>query len=125
MDLLELAAQLPFQVRVNHGERLVKEHRRHIRAHQPAPQRYLLLGVGAQARRTLVELAAHVQHLGNLTHPFFDLVGRHAPVAQGEAQVLGHRHGVVNYWELEHLRDVARLRRGAGDILAVKTHRAL
>ena len=125
VDLLELAPQLPFQVRVDHGERLIKEHGRHIRAHQPAPQRYFLLGIGTQARGALVELAAHVQHLGNLAHPFFDLVCRHTPVAQREAQVLGHGHGVVNHRELEHLRDIARLRRGAGDVLSVKVHRTL
>jgi hypothetical protein len=36
VDLLQLAAQLPLQVRVDHGQRLVEQHRRHILAHQAA-----------------------------------------------------------------------------------------
>ncbi len=38
VDLLELAPQLPLEVRVDHRERLVEQHRRHIGAHQATAQ---------------------------------------------------------------------------------------
>ena len=66
VDLLELAPQLPLEVRVDHRQRLVEQHRRHVLAHQAAAERDLLLGVGGEAGGALVELAAHLQHLGDL-----------------------------------------------------------
>src|SRR3546814_919486 len=41
-------------------------------------------------------------------------------VGQRESQVLGHRHGVVDDRELEHLGDVALLRRQRRHVLAVE-----
>ena len=48
VDLLELAPQLPFEVRVDHRQRLVEQDGRHIVAHQAAPHGHLLLLVGGQ-----------------------------------------------------------------------------
>ena len=47
---LQLRAQLPFQRRIDHRQRLVEQHRRHIGAHQPSPERNFLLGFSRQAR---------------------------------------------------------------------------
>ena len=125
VDLLELAPQLPLQVRVDHRQRLVEQHRAHVLAHEASAERDLLLLVGAQARRALVELARQLQHLGDDADAGADALGRDAAVAQGERQVLGHRHGVVDHRELEHLRDVALLRRGVRHVGAVEAHRAV
>ena len=92
---------------------------RHVLAHQAAAERDLLLGVGRQAGGAQVELAAHLEHLGDLADALLDALGRHAAVAQREGQVLGHRHRVVDDRELEHLRDVALLRAEPGDVAAV------
>ena len=66
VDLLELAPQLPLEVRVDHRQRLVEQHRGDVLAHQAAAERDLLLGVGGEAGGALVELAAQLQHLGDL-----------------------------------------------------------
>ena len=125
MNLLELAAQLPFELRVDDGQRFIEQHGRHILAHQTAAERDLLLGIGRQTGRTLVELRAHLQHLGDLADAGSDLVRRHATILQRKGEVLGHRHGVVDDGELEHLRDVARLRRQRSHVAPVEQHLAL
>ena len=125
VDLLELAAQLPLEVGVDHRQRLIEQHRTDILTHQAAAERYLLLGVGRQPGSAHVELAAQLQHLGDLADALGDLVGRHAPVAQRKGQVLGHRHGVVDHRKLEHLGDVALLRCLGVHHLAVELDRAL
>ena len=58
VELLQLRAQLPFQMRVDHRQRLVEQDRRHVRAHQAAAERDLLLHVGGEAARLAVEHAA-------------------------------------------------------------------
>ncbi|CAM5183264.1 hypothetical protein CDEN61S_04238 [Castellaniella denitrificans] len=125
MDLLELAAQFPFQVGIDHRQRLVEQHRGHVRAHQPAPQGNLLLGVGRQIGRALVEPGGQVEHFGDAADALADPVFRHLAVAQGKRQVLAHRHGVVDDGELEHLGDVALLGRGAGAVHAVEADGAV
>ena len=125
MDLLELAPQLPFEVRIDDRQRLVEQHRRYIAAHQPATERNLLLGIGCEARRTLVELATHIEHLGNLADALFDLVGRHLAVAQRKRQVFSHRHGVVDDRKLEHLRNIALLRTGLRHVTSVEADAAM
>ena len=54
VDLLQLAAQLPLQVRVDHRQRLVEQHRRDVLAHQAAAERDLLLRIGREAGGALV-----------------------------------------------------------------------
>ena len=122
VDLLELAPQLPLEVRVDHRQRLVEQHRRDVLAHQAAAERDLLLGVGGEAGGALVELAAQLEHLGDLADALRDPLRRDAAVAQREGQVLGHGHRVVDDRELEHLGDVALLRRSRGDVDAVELH---
>ena len=46
MHLFELATQLPLQVRVDDGERLIKQNRRHIGPDQAPPKRNFLFSVG-------------------------------------------------------------------------------
>src|SRR5690606_2043029 len=48
VDLLELAPQLPLQVRVDHRQRLVEENRRHVLTYQAAAHGDLLLLVGGE-----------------------------------------------------------------------------
>ncbi|MNY30120.1 hypothetical protein D3C86_1642080 [compost metagenome] len=110
MDFLELAPQFPLQLRVNHGQGFVEQNGRHVAAHQPTAQRYLLLGVRRETAGAAVQHVRHLQHFGNAAYPLADALGRHAPVAQRKGQVVGHRHRVVDHRKLEHLRDVARLR---------------
>ncbi len=116
VNLLQLAPQLPLQVRVDDGQRLIEQHRTHVFAHQAAAERDLLFGIGRQASGALVQLAGEFQHLGDLADALLDLVTRHTPVLQRKGQVLRHRHRVVDDRELEHLRDVALLRRLLRDI---------
>ncbi|MNS94148.1 hypothetical protein D3C72_1283550 [compost metagenome] len=125
VDLLELAPQLPFELRVDHRQRLVEEDGRHVLAHQPAPQRDLLLGVRGQAAGAAIERGRQVQHLGHAPYPLAHLGFRHAAVAQREGQVLADGHGVVDHRELEHLGNIARLRRGAGDVAPVEGNGAV
>jgi hypothetical protein len=125
VDFLELAPQLPFQVRIDDGQRLVEQDGRHVLAHQPTSQRDLLLGVGGQSAGAAVQRRRQVQHFGYFAHALLDLRGGHAPVAQREGEVLAHRHRVVDHRELEHLGDVPGLRRGVGHVVAVEPDGAL
>jgi DNA-binding FrmR family transcriptional regulator len=72
-----------------------------------------------------VELVAHLQHLGDAAHALLDAIRRHAAVAQREGQVLRHGHRVVDHRKLEHLGDVALLRRARGHVDAVVPDAAL
>ena len=55
VQLLQLRAQLPLQMRIDDGERLVEEDGGHVRPHEAAAERHLLLGVGGQPARPLVQ----------------------------------------------------------------------
>ena len=125
VQLLELGAQLPLEVRVDHGQRLVEHDDVDVRAHQPAAERDLLLAVGGEAGGAPGEHALEVEHAGDLVHPGFDLGFRQAAVAQRERQIVVDRHGVVDDRELEHLGDVAPVRRHIGEVDAVEQHAAL
>ena len=125
VDLLQLAPQLPLEMRIDHGQRLVEQHCRHVFAHQAAAERDLLLGVGCQAGGTMGELAAQFQHLRNLADTLLDRFGRHAAIAQREGKVLGHSHRVVDDRKLENLSNVALPRRASGNSGAVELHAAL
>ncbi len=57
VQLLQLRSQLPFEMRIDHGQRLVEQDRRDIRPHQPPTKRYLLLRIRRQSTRTPVETA--------------------------------------------------------------------
>ena len=84
-----------------------------------------MFGVSRQTGSTLVELAAELQHFSDLAHALTNLRFSHAPVTQGKSQVIGHGHGVVNDRELEHLRNIALLRRFLVDVFTIETHLAL
>ena len=66
VNLLELAAQLPLQVRVDHRQRLVEHDDVDVGAHQAAAQGNLLLAVGGEARCALVEGLGEIEHGGDL-----------------------------------------------------------
>ncbi|MNE15670.1 hypothetical protein D3C80_1085890 [compost metagenome] len=125
VDLLELAPQLPLQVRVDHRQRLVEEDRRHVIAHQAAAHGDFLLFIGTEVAGLLLQRRTEFEHLGDLlhlaTHP--GLV--HALVTQGESQVVEHRHGVVHHRKLKNLSDIACLWRQLIDHLAIEQHLAL
>ena len=120
MQRLQFRAQLPFQFGIDHRQRLVKQNRGDVGAHQAAAERNLLLGVGRQPRRLAVHIGRQIEQLCDLGDTGVDLGLRHATILQGECEVLADRHGVVDDRELEHLRDVALLRGLARDVLAVK-----
>ncbi len=106
---LEFRAQLPFQLGIDHRQRLVEQHRGDVGADEAAAERNLLLGVRGQPRRLAAEIRREVEQVGDLLHPRVDLGLRHAAILQGECKVLPDRHGVVDHRKLEHLRDVALL----------------
>src|SRR3546814_5732536 len=93
----------------------LEQHRRDIVAHQAAPKRDLLLGIGGQACRPLIKLMAHFKHFGNLTHTRLDPGFGDFAIAQRKAQILAYRHGVVNNGKLEYLSDIARLGRSRSE----------
>ncbi len=109
MQRLELRAQLPFQLGIDHRQRLVEQHRGDVGTHEAAAERDLLLGVGRQPRRLALEIGREVEQIGDLLDPRLDVAPGHAAVLQRKCEVLPDRHGVVDHRELEHLRDVALL----------------
>ena len=62
VQLLQLAAQPPLQVRVDHRQRLVEQDRGDVGAHQAAAQRDLLLAVGGEAGGALRQRRLEVEH---------------------------------------------------------------
>jgi hypothetical protein len=120
MQRLQLGAQLPLQLGIDDGERLIEQHGRDVGTHQAAAERDLLLGVGGEARRLAVQVRREVEQVGDLPDPRIDFGPGDAAVLQRERQVLTHRHGVVDDRELEHLRDVALLRGQRRDVTAVE-----
>jgi len=69
VQLLELGAQAPFQVGIDHRQGLVEQDRVHVGAHQAAAERDLLLAVGREPGGALIERGPQVQHRGDLAHP--------------------------------------------------------
>ncbi len=120
VNFLKLAAQNPFQMRVNHRQRFVKQNGRNIITHQTTPQRDRLFFIRAKAACLLLELACQIQHPGNFTHTGINALFINATVAQGEGQVVIDRHGVIDHRELENLCDVAFFRGKVCNILAIK-----
>ena len=122
VQLLELGAEQPFQMRVDHGERLIEHDDVDVGAHEPAAERDLLLAVGGQAGRAVVQRGRQLQQLRDLAHPEIDIGFGDAAIAQRKRQIVVDRHRVVDDRELEHLRDVAPIGRQVGDVLPVEQH---
>jgi hypothetical protein len=120
VKLLQLGAQLPLQMRIDHGQRLVEHHDVDVLAHEAAAHGDLLLVVRRQVRRTGVQHVGDFQHLGNRGDPLLDDVLVAAAVAQREGQIVVDGHRVVDDRELEHLRDVALCRRQRRHVLIVE-----
>ena len=120
VQFLQLGAQLPLQVRIDHSERLVKHHDVDVLAHQTAAHGDLLLVVGRQVRRTSVQHVGDFKHLGNRGDTLLDDVLVAAPVAQREGEIVVNGHRVVDDRKLEHLRDVALCRRQRCHVLIVE-----
>ena len=122
VNFLELAAQNPFQMRIDHGQGFIKQDGRHIITHQTTAQRNGLLFIRAQTACFLFKLAGQIEHPGNFTHPFVNPFGVNTAIAQRKGKVFVNGHGVVNHRELENLCDVAFFRGQFGDILAIKQY---
>ena len=87
VDLFELAPQMPFEMRINDGQRFVKEDGRDVAADQAAPQGYLLFGVRGQPVRFLFEERGELKNLGNFLHPAVDGLFFQAAILQREGEI--------------------------------------
>ena len=125
LQLLELGAELPFQVRVDDGQRLVEHDDGDVLAHEAAAHRDLLLAVGGEAGGAAAEAVGELQHLGDGADAGVDRGGGDAAVAEREGEIVVDGHRVVDDRELEHLGDVALDRRQAGHVAVVEEHAAL
>ncbi len=110
MQLFQLRAQHPFQMRVDDGQWLVEHDHVDIRADEPASERNLLLAVGGQSGRPRLQHRIEFEHVGDLAHALVDLGFGNPAVAQGECKIVVDRHRVIDDRELENLRDVALFR---------------
>ncbi len=117
MEVLELRAQLPFQMRIDDRQRLIEQDRVDVGTHQAAAKRDLLLFIRRERPRLPFGLVAKIQHGNQFIDPPLDIGGRNTAIAQRKGEILGDRHGVVDHRKLEHLRDVALLGRQLGNIL--------
>ena len=55
-----------------------------------------------------------------MLHPPRDALAIHPSVPQRKGQIVEHRHGVVEHWELKNLGDITRLRGHVGHIPAIE-----
>ena len=112
VELLQGRAQLPLQMRVDDGQRLVEQDRRDVGAHEAAAERDLLLGVGGEVARLAVEHARSGRAGARSPRRApSTLAAARRGSCSGKARFSRDGHGVVDDRELEHLGDVARLRR--------------
>ena len=125
VQFLQLRAQLPFEVRVDHRQRLVEHDDIDVVAHEATAHGDLLLVVRRQVRGTDVEHAFDLKHRGDLGDALGDLGFSHAAIAQGKGKVLAHRHRVVDDRELKYLCDVALIGRQIGDVAVIEENAAL
>ena len=113
-----------FEMRIDHGQRLVEHDDIDVGAHQPAAERDLLLAV----RREAGGAPRSVPCRSSMRAISFDLrvdlgLGQ-AAVAQRKRQIVVDRHGVVDDRKLEHLRDLALVGRHVGQVDVVEQHAA-
>ena len=69
MDLLELAAQQPLQVRIDHGQRLVEQDGRHVLRTSPRPSEIRCLASAVSPRALRPQLAGELEQLGDFLDP--------------------------------------------------------
>ena len=120
VQLLQLGAQLPLQMRIDHGQRLVEHDDIDVGANQPAAERDLLLAVRGQAGGAPPQRALQIEHAGDLVDLRVDLGLGQAAIAQRKRQIVVDRHGVVDDRKLEHLRDLALVGRHVGQVDVVE-----
>ena len=123
VDARQLRPHLDAQLEVEVGQRLVHQERARL-AHQRAAERDALLLAARHLRRPAIEQALDVQQLGDALHALGDLRLGQLARAQRRGDVLRRRPLRVQGVALEHHRQVALGRRGAGGIQAVQVHRA-
>jgi hypothetical protein len=116
VELLQLRAQAPLEVGVDHRQWLVEHDRVHVRAHQAPAERDLLLAVGGQSRGPRAKHRSQVEQLRDLAHPGAHARLGHPAIPQREREVVVDGHRVVDDRELEYLRDVALVRRPLGHV---------
>ncbi len=92
---------------------------------RPRPSEIFCFWSAVRPLARFVRPVGEADHLEHLAHPAVDIGLRHAAVAQREGQIVVDGHRVVDDRELEHLRDVALLRRQVGHVLAVEQQLAV
>ena len=111
-------------MRINDGERLIKQNGVDIGSDQTTAQRNLLFVIGVQATRLFMGKMLQPQHHHGISNTLVDLCITQlvdtAPVTQRERQVLSHGHGVVQHRKLKYLRNVALLCGQLADVGIIK-----
>ncbi|MNS90019.1 hypothetical protein D3C72_1240530 [compost metagenome] len=120
MQALQLRAQHPLHMRVDHRQRFVEKNGIDVGTYQAARQRNLLLLVCRQSARMAFGHAGKIGHFENFPHPAVHLGLRHMPVAQRKGEIVVDRHRVVDDRELEHLRNIAVFGGKIGHVSSVK-----
>ena len=70
---LQFRAQLPFQLGIDHGERLIEQDRGDVGANEAAAERNLLLGIRREPRRLAPEIGREVEQARNVGDALVDL----------------------------------------------------
>ena len=110
VQLLQLRAQHPFQMRVDDRQRLVEQDGATSERTRPRPSEIFCFGSAVSPLALRCRSASdRASRRSRATRAAISAAGD-AAVAQRERQIVGDRHGVVDDRELEHLGDVALLR---------------
>ena len=120
MHALQFRPQLPFQRRIDHGQRFVEQHRRYVGSHKAATERDFLLGVRSETSRAAIEVRGQIEHLGDFRDAAVDDGLREPAVLQRKCEIFGDRHRVVDHGKLEDLRNVPLLGRQMRDVLVAE-----
>ncbi len=111
----QLGAHRAAQLRIEVGERLVHEEEDRL-SHDRSAHRHALALAARERRGLASEQRVEAQRLRGLLDTGSDLVLRHAPHLQAEAEVLAHGHMRVEGVGLEDHGDIAVLGCDAGDV---------
>ena len=106
MQLLDLGAHIDAQLRIEIGERLIKQEQFRV-AHQRAAHRDALALAAGELSGLAVEQRLDLQQRGDPLDGFVLLSPRHAAALHAEGDVLPGRHRRIERVGLEHHRDVA------------------
>src|SRR4051794_26400906 len=114
MEPSEFSAHLNPQLGVEVGQRLIQQKSLRM-SHYGAPHRHALALAAGELFGLTIEKRTEIENARGLCHASTDLLSRHPPLLQREANVFSNAHVGIERIVLKHHRDVSSSRRPVVD----------